>query len=88
MVLSFTTETGSSYELDIDNSKIRRCSGPAVPTPRQGADGDWKTYEQISEPTIGSRLVIVWTTRSDHIDECTMTSQIVSIDEIAGIEAS
>lgn len=40
------TESGSIYELDQANKRIRRIEGMQVPTPRMGSDGTWKTFVQ------------------------------------------
>lgn len=39
-----TTETGSIYELDTENRRVRRMMGSEEPTPREGIDGAWKPY--------------------------------------------
>lgn len=47
----------STYELDRENSRIRRLEGLDAPTPRQGPDGEWKTYATLTpvvEPVVPS----------------------------------
>jgi hypothetical protein len=56
----FKTKTGSVYEVDAEANKIRRLQGKNAPTSRQGQDGDWKQYEYISPPKVGSGVTIVW----------------------------
>ncbi len=34
----------SIYEIDEANSSVRRLEGVKDPTPRQGPDGEWKTF--------------------------------------------
>lgn len=57
-----TTETGSVYEVNTDSKKIRRLNGSADPTPRQGKDGDWKSYIHIYPNPIkfGEEILISW----------------------------
>lgn len=74
--MRFTTQSGSVYEVDVTNKKIRRLSGTTDPTPRQGEDGEWKSYEDFGslteilignkgKLTIGESAVIVWV-QSEH----------------------
>lgn len=43
--MKFITESGSTYEVDEENKRVRRLAGKADPTPRQGKDGEWKSYK-------------------------------------------
>lgn len=45
--LTFSTETGSIYEVDPANRRVRRITGHRPPTERQGSDGEWKTFVWI-----------------------------------------
>ena len=87
----FTTETGSRYEVDAENKQIRRLSGANAATKRQGKDGDWKKYENISSIEIGKSVIIDWGGGEDLLEEtkslfqlgvaipATMTSWVVDI---------
>lgn len=82
--MRFRTISGSVYELDDLNKRIRRMSGAKDPTPRQGPDGEWKTYAHLLEaPQEGKSLVIVWAvgddTEAGPLLKTTMTSMIVEI---------
>ena len=57
--LLFTTDN-STYEIDQDGLRIRRLEGVANPTPRQGADGEWKKYLEVSPVEIGAPVVMIW----------------------------
>lgn len=61
----FKTEN-STYEVDFDETKIRRIEGSHKPTLRQGHDGDWKPYESITCPMAGATALIVWYTETEH----------------------
>ena len=37
----------STYEIDFVHRRVRRLEGINDPTPRQGADGDWKTFADV-----------------------------------------
>jgi hypothetical protein len=79
--MKFITRSGSLYQIDVANKKIRRLEGKANATPHQGADGEWKSYEAIGSPTemlssapaeedkvklaIGEGALIVWV-QSEH----------------------
>lgn len=92
-MMRFTTASGSLYEVDFSQKRIRRLSGKNDPTPRQGADGEWKVYEEISsfsgvenEMVIGSPAIIVWNKSSSNMQlevKTTLTSDIVSIESDA-----
>lgn len=94
--MKFTTVSGSVYEADTTNKKIRRLTGKNDPTPRQGEDGQYKSYESLGsfpkalegkeELTVGQPAIIVWV-QSEHkalSDEggvkTTFTSDVVSIE--------
>ena len=86
--MKFLTESGSLYELDTTNKKIRRLNGLNDPTTRNGSDGEWKVYEDILNVKLGSSVVIVW---GDNVEplikndigrtmvKTTMTSKVVSV---------
>lgn len=63
MIHTFTTESGSTYQVDLTNKKIRRVKGVADPTPRQGRDGEWKAFKQLipNAVTVGHPLIVMWT---------------------------
>ncbi len=54
------------YEVDLANKKCRRLMGEANPQPRQGKDGEWKSYSSImpEKPIRGSQVLFIWD-RSD-----------------------
>lgn len=57
--MKFTTEN-STYEVDVQESRIRRLGGNADPTPRQGADGEWKHFVLITPIEPGQRVFVDW----------------------------
>lgn len=61
----------SRYEIDTYNNRVRRVSGDDNPTPRQGEDGVWKDYVEISKA--GPCLLFHW----DDEGRGTMTSPVV-----------
>lgn len=72
--------SNSTYEVEHDLSRIRRLVGSSNPTPRQGKDGEWRTYEAISPIEIGTIVLIVWSTTGSKI-EGTKTSPVQHIIE-------
>jgi len=70
----------STYEVDIDNKKIRRLNGERVPTQRQGTDGEWKAYEEITQAAIGVPFITVWRTE-DGVMKSTMSSPVTEVSE-------
>lgn len=85
--ITFTTETGSRYEVDTDAKLIRRVYGDAPPTPRQGDGGLWKPYIRIKAGytgqeafAIGVGAMIVWSvTKGGTVEECTLTSPLAEL---------
>lgn len=61
----FRTEN-STYELELDEGKVRRIRGDLKPTTRQGEDGEWREYESITCPMVGATVLIVWYTETEH----------------------
>lgn len=60
--MRFITQSGSVYEVDADNKKLRRLTGRTDPTPRLGKDGEWRQYSEIVPDPIekGKQVLIVW----------------------------
>ena len=86
MTVTFATESGSLYELDPANRRVRRISGERAPTPRQGTDGEWKTYESwmpFIHPDGALAVWFDWTGRGNG----TWTSPIVNPKASVVLEA-
>lgn len=89
--MKFVTVSGSMYEVDLEEKKCRRLVGIKDPMPRQGKDGEWKSFEKIlpDVPVKGSPVVFIWnpddTPRLDDTSEeyayvpTTMTSFVVEV---------
>lgn len=80
----FRTISGSTYEADPQNKKIRRLYGKLPSTDRQGLDGDWKTYHSLSEVVVGHPVIIVWelvVVSKEPVARSTVTSLIKEIVE-------
>ncbi len=75
---TFTTETGSVYEVAPDRKQIRRLEGTHDPTPRQGPDGEWKEFISISQISIGSSVLIGWRIKGNTL-QGTLTSSVGAI---------
>ncbi len=85
------TLSGSLYEWDEKNKQVRRLSGVKEPTERQGADLEWRAYEEIML-AVNRSMIIVWSSHSDNggelICKTTQTSSIEAIgDSLAAVVA-
>lgn len=87
----FKTETGSTYEVDLKEKKIRRVLGIDDPTPRQGKDGEWKTFKSLLIEK-GEPAYIMWDPKTTPLLEesvggypATVTSIVVDIIEDSNI---
>lgn len=81
--MKFTTETGSVYEFDLENKRVRRLVGIKDPTPRQGTDGEWKEFEWATDPRVGQQVLICWKIVEQmerKINQSTQTSRVTQID--------
>ena len=76
----------SVYHINESEHLIRRIGGVNLPTPRQGEDGEWATYETIVQHPQGG-LLIVWGENPDGTARCTWTSDVVLADGEAWDEA-
>lgn len=82
----FHTETGSVYQVNTNSKQIRRLTGVRDPQPRQGKDGEWKTYIELLLD-VGMNAVIFWDPASTPLHEgspagaapSTITSKVVEI---------
>ena len=55
----FKTLSGSTYEVNELTKQIRRINGMDDPQPRQGKDGEFKTYSSIHVEK-GKSSLIIW----------------------------
>ena len=79
MITTFTTDSGSTYELDRAGSRIRRLAGSHAPTHRQGPDHEWKSFEFAPDLEIGKSLVVCWRVVNG-IHQCLITSPVSSVN--------
>lgn len=75
----FLTESGSIYEVDEENRRVRRLTGEHEPTPRQGPDGQWKDFLSYDDIHIG--LMFVWEFDGP-IAKTTVTSRVIGEEEV------
>jgi hypothetical protein len=88
-MISFTTESGSVYQVDPIQSRVRRLEGNASPLPRQGKDGEWKEYWTISEIEVGLPVCIIWDPSTTPLlagshssaKPATITSRVIKVEE-------
>jgi hypothetical protein len=94
--MKFNTRSGSVYQVDTKNKQVRRLVGVFDPTPRQGADGQFRKFVDIvpNPIEVGKSVVFVWELEDtpllkETIEEfgadvvampTTITSPVVSID--------
>ena len=69
------TTANSAYQINEADHLIRRLSGTADPTPRQGSDGAWKAYRTLGVMLDG--LLIVWGDNPDGSAASTSTSKVL-----------
>jgi hypothetical protein len=58
--MKFETASGSLYEVDEEKKSVRRLIGVQSPTPRQGNDGEWREYLDITDINVGQGVLFVW----------------------------
>lgn len=74
--MKFRTVSGSIYEIEQENNRIRRLSGTIAPTERQGSDGEWKEYMYATVLTLNKPLIITWKINEDGSLNSTITSLV------------
>lgn len=74
----FDTESGSTYEFDRTQRRIRKFAG-GPGTERVGA-GEWRPCLDVFCAGIGASAIIHWRDCGDR-QECTMTSRVVAVRE-------
>lgn len=73
----YKTESGSVYQVDAKGKRVRRLTGVKEPTPRQGQDGEWKTFYDMRTDLFPGRLFFIW----NNLGQGTHTSLIVETVE-------
>jgi hypothetical protein len=71
----YKTRSGSVYQVDHEGKRVRRMIGEAAPTPHQGKDGDWKSFQDLTTLPDG-RLWFWWGS-----GETTFTSPVLETIE-------
>ena len=84
----FETESGSTYEIDVEGKCIRRLIGRLQATTRQGSDGVWKKIKGISDIVPGHRVLIEWENEQPFTPDsgdspCTLTNVVKAVWEKA-----
>lgn len=80
----FITKSGSKYELDEKENRIRRLAGKNEPTKRIGEDEKWKKYISISPVKLNQQVLVIWENEKTFVPNAspgTITSSIVEIIE-------
>lgn len=78
----FQTEN-STYEVDLNERRIRRLYGRFSPTDRQGGNGEWKSYTDITDPVVGCPVRIIWRYDTQGtIARITETSLVTKMEEV------
>lgn len=70
--MTFITRSGSTYELDAEQQRIRRVSGARA----SRDDGVWREYEAITEIRRGSRVLVQF---PGGLDDTMLTSSVVEV---------
>jgi hypothetical protein len=70
----------STYELDVDNKRIRRIHG----TSSTRITDDWKEFLNATLPHVGASMVVVWAVESQAgsdqvLTKTTLTSPVIEI---------
>lgn len=58
--LRFETESGSVYEVDLAERRVRRVCGKNAATRRMGTDGEWKTFVAMTPIVLGGPVMFTW----------------------------
>lgn len=83
-VVAYATSSGSVYQVDYTNKRVRRLQGNGPATDRQGPDGQWKSFEDVVETSDGA-LGFVWRVDTEPgrvVFRSTVTSPVVAQVEL------
>lgn len=83
-IIRVSTQT-SMYDVDIEGKRVRRVAGVDPPTERQGEDWVWRPFVNIWLKDRG--IVFQWGWNENGSANCTWTSDIVAVEEVADVEA-
>lgn len=75
----------SLYEVDRENKRVRRLTSNHDPTPRQGPDGEWTSFEEVVGLQPGVSMVIIWS-QEDAVPKTTRTSTIQSVQRVSSTD--
>lgn len=86
-IIKFLTKSGSLYEVDAIEKKIRRVSNTNNSQPTDRQTDSWKEYSNITDIVVGQSVLICWDKNTtpifdgspDHAVPSTMTSPVVEI---------
>lgn len=59
-MITFSTISGSIYQVDEENKRIRRITGKTPPHRTFAPDGKWKPFEEITFIEVGLSACIKW----------------------------
>ena len=63
-MLRVRTESGSVYDVDLEEGRIRRVHGRHGPTDMQPQDGIWRRFDGLEGPDPGQPMVVYWATEA------------------------
>jgi len=81
-MIKFETISGSLYEVDQKNCCVRRLVGVNDPTPRQGPDGEWRDYADITYIIPGQPVIITWRFDTETDMVCARSTITSNVKEI------
>ena len=79
--MTFTTASGSVYQVDTEDKRIRQIKGRTSERVNRNGNGQWVDFTEI-DVRAGRSALIVWPRDVAAIDGCTditVTSRVVSI---------
>lgn len=74
-MVRYLTESGSIYEVDEDNKRMRKLTRNVTPdTTRIPQDGAWRAFEDVVHECDGDSIWFIWGTAPDGALQTTITS--------------
>lgn len=83
-MLRVRTESGSVYDVDGEEMRIRRVHGRHGPADTQPQDGIWRRITGIEGPVVGETMIVYWATEvpaGRRTDYGFRTTSVVAIEE-------
>ncbi len=80
------TDSGSVYDVDLDQKRIRRVHGRLGPNDTRPQDGIWRNFVGLDGPEVGQTMVVYWSTQGGGTNETNLGFRTTAVLEVTEFE--